>query len=190
MTKPRWRIFLPFGHLTVDCLVLALWLGHIQSLYRPKAEVYPSLLMPVLLFQEAGQPAWNPKFSSPPPEFLLLAAGNVPAMLVSVELRPEAAIVTFEKPWDPVWFLIHETMCFLIWFAIGVSLDSGLLRLVKTMVAYLGMRFGLAVFLEARGVAYAGGHLEVLLWSGFGVYALIVCLRWVLSKIHLTRAAS
>jgi len=66
MMKPRGRVVLPFGHLTVDCLILVLWLGHIQSLYRPKAEVYPSPLTPVRLFQEAGQPAWNPKFISPP----------------------------------------------------------------------------------------------------------------------------
>jgi hypothetical protein len=186
--KLRWRIVLPFGHLTVDCVVLVLWLWHAHSLYRPKADLIPSRIEPVLLLQERGSVAFDPKFISPSAEFLLLASGTLPAMLVSGTVRPEAHIPTPKKLWDPVWFLIHEIVSFLLWFAVGVALESGLLRIRKLMAAYLAVRFGFAALLMVHGVADIGWRIEVLSWLAFGVYAIVVFLRWVFSKIHLSRA--
>jgi len=184
----RCRIVLPFAHLSVDCVILVLWLWHAHALYRPKADLFPSRTEPVLFFQEGGSVAFDPKFISPPAEFLLLASGTLPAMLVSGTVRPEAHILTPTKLWDPAWFLIHETVAFLLWFAIGVSLDTGLLRIRNLMMVYLATRFGFAVFLLAHGVAAVGWRIEVLSWLAFGVYMVVVCLRWALSKTHLLRA--
>jgi hypothetical protein len=78
---------LPFGHLTVDCVVLALWLWHAHTLYHPTADLFPSRTTAVRFFQEGGSVAFDPKFISPP-EFLLLASGTLPAMLVSTTVRP------------------------------------------------------------------------------------------------------
>ena len=89
-----------------------------------------------LLFQESGSVAFDPEFFEPPAEFLLLASGTVPAMLVSGAVRPKAHILTPAKLWDPIWFLIHESVSFLLWFGIGVSIDSGVMRIKKTMMAY------------------------------------------------------
>jgi hypothetical protein len=182
--KFRWRIVLSFGNLAVDCLVLVLWLFHAPSLYRPKADASPWRIEPVLLFQEGGSFVFDPKSIEPPAEFLLLASGSVPAMLVSGALRPEAHILTLARLWDPVWFLIHETISFLLWFGIGALIDSGLMRIKKTMMAYLVTRFGFAVLLTWHRVADVGWRVEVLFWLAFVVYAVIIWLRWAFSKLH------
>ena len=181
----RWRIVLPFAHLSVDCVILVLWLWHASPLYHPKAHSFPSPVAPVLFFQEDGSITFEPKFMSPPEEFLLLTSGTLPATFVSGTLRPEAHILTPTKPWDRIWFLIHEAVSFLIWFVIGVSLDTGLLRLRKPVIVYLATRFGFAVFLSAHGVAAIGWRIEVVSWLTFGVYLIVVCLRWAFSKAHL-----
>jgi hypothetical protein len=49
--------------------------------------------------------------------------------------------MTRAKLWDPIWFFFHETLSFLLWLGIGVSIDSGLIRIKKTMVAYFVTRF-------------------------------------------------
>jgi hypothetical protein len=56
------------------------------------------------------------------------------------------------------------------------------------MMVYLVTRFGFAVFLLAHGVAAIGWRIEVLSWLAFGVYTIVICLRWALSKTHLLRA--
>ena len=185
---PLWRIVLPFAHLSVDCLILVLWLWHASALYPPKAESFRSRVAPGLFLQEEGSITFKPEFLSPPEEFLLLTSGTLPAMFVSGTMRPEALILTPTKAWDKVWFLIHEAASFLIWFVVGVTLDKGLLRLRKLMVAYLLTRFGFAVFLWAHGIAAIGWRIEVLAWLTFGVYLIVVCLHWIFSKAHLWRA--
>src|SRR5579884_2781952 len=98
-------------------------------------------------------------------------------MLVSAAVRPEAHIITPSKLWDPVWFTLHETVSFLLWFGIGIAIDSGLTRIRKAMLAYLGIRFAFAVVLTLSPVAGVGWRVEVLFWLAFVVYAIIICLR-------------
>jgi len=183
----RWRIVLPFGHLAVDSVVLTLWLWHAHALYQPKADLLLPRMQPVLFVQESAPVTFDLRFVSPPPEFELLASGTLPAMLLSNTVRPEALILTRTKLWDPVWFLIHETASFLLWFAIGVALESGFLRIKKSMMAYLAARVGFGALLTVHGVAEIGWRVEVLSWLAFGVYASVVCLRWAFSKIHAWR---
>jgi hypothetical protein len=79
----RWRIAMPFGHLAVDCIMLAIWLWHAHSLYQRKTDYLPSRIEPVLFFQEGVSVTFDPRFIDPPAEFLLLASGTLPAMLIS-----------------------------------------------------------------------------------------------------------
>ncbi len=138
------------------------------------------------MFLQEGAIGFAPRFDvRPPAELLLLACGNLPAMAVSVALRPDGQRPTPAKLWDPVWFSIHEAVSFLLWFALGAWLDSGVLRIRKLMVAYLAARFTFAAFLAWRGVAEIGRHIEVLCWLAFGVYVVVVGLNWVASKIRL-----
>lgn len=120
----------------------------------------------------------------PPGELLLISSGTLPATLVSETLRPQVGVITPAKLWDPVWFFIHETVSFLLWFAIGASLDIGLLRIRKTLMVYFAGQIGFAVFSTAHGVAALGWHMQVLSWLAFGVYILVACARWALSKAH------
>jgi hypothetical protein len=177
-----WRVLLPFGHLAVDCVVLALWLWHADTLYRPRSDSVRPRVEQALFFQGEGSVAFEPKFFSPQPEFLFLTSGNLPALLVSLAVRPEALGLTPAKPWDPVWFSIHEAVSSLFWFAVGVLLDRRLRRIGKLMVAYLMVRFGFAAFLLVHGVADIGWRVEVLAWWAFVVYGIVVALRWILSR--------
>lgn len=181
---------MPFGHLAVDCIMLAIWLWHAHSLYQRKTDYLPSRIEPVLFFQEGGSVTFDPRFIDPPAEFLLLASGTLPAMLISGVVRPEAHILTPSKLWDPVWFSVHEIVSFGVWFVVGVLLDSGLLRITRLMAAYLAVRFGFAVLLTVHGVAQIGWRIEVLAWLAFGVYAIVVGLRWALTRARLRRTAA
>jgi len=179
------RMSLPVGHFVVDCIALGLWLWHANTVYQPKADSVGAWRAPVAFFQEGGSIHFEPRFDSTPEEFYFLAAGNLPAMLVSSTLRPEGSIVTSTKRWDPAWFSIHEGVSFAFWFGIGALFDSGVLRIRKLMVGYLVSRFGFAVFLLLPGIARIGSRLEVLCWFAFGAYLFVLALRWTFSKIRL-----
>jgi hypothetical protein len=110
-------------------------------------------------------------------------------MFISDRMRP--GLPTPKKLWDPIWFFIQETVSFLVWFAIGGLLDSGVLEIKKLMLAYLIVRFGFAAgFLIAHGVAAIGWRVQLLSWLAFGVYTTVLCLRWALSKIQTWRSAA
>ena len=180
----RWRIVLPLGHFVVDCLILALWLWQAQSLYRPKAVLPARGVEPVFFLQEGGSVQWNPIFH-PPDEYLLLAAGTFPALLISAAIRPQWHLMTPAKLWDPIWFVVHESASVLIWFVIGRLLDSGFLRIRRLMVVYFAGRLGLALLLTTPYVAHIGWRILVLFWLGFCGYLIFSCVRWAVSKARL-----
>jgi hypothetical protein len=166
----RWQIVLPFGHLAVDCVILALWVWHAYGLYRPKAELPRPRIASIVLLQEGDGIPFTPEFSSPPPQILFLASGTLPAMLVSSLLRPGAHLLTPQNRWDPVWFVIHEMMCCLVWAGVGRLIDSGLTRIQVPMGAYLAARFGGSAFSPIDRVADVGWRVEVLVWMVLVVY--------------------
>ncbi len=137
----------------------------------------------VAYFQEGGSVEFEPKFE--PEDLLFLAAGNLPAMVVSGTLRPDGLWVSFRKRWDPAWFSIHEGISFLFWFGIGALLDSGVLRIRKSIGGFLIARSCFAAFLFLPGIARVGSRLEVLCWLAFGVYVLAVSLRWAFCKLQI-----
>ena len=57
---------MPFGHLAVDCIMLAIWLWHAHSLYQRKTDYLPSRIEPVMFFQEGGSVTFLPRFIDPP----------------------------------------------------------------------------------------------------------------------------
>lgn len=188
--KLRWWIGLPFSNLALDCLALCLWLWHANAVYRPKAEVFQLRMKPVLFFQESGSVTFDPKSLPPPAEFLVFSSGTLPALLVSGAMRPEAQVLTPKKLWDPIWFVIHEAVSFLLWFGIGLAVESGFFRAKKSILAYLGLRSCFASLLIVHGIANFAWRLQVLAWLAFGIYVAVVCLHWTLSKISSLRAAA
>src|SRR5437868_2213487 len=113
----RWRILLPVGHLVVDCVVLALWLWHGNTLYQPTADSLRHRIQPILFLHEGVSFTVELQWS-PPDDLIFLASGDLPAMLISDALRPKAYIVTRSKLWDRSWFLIHEALSFSLWFTV------------------------------------------------------------------------
>jgi hypothetical protein len=177
------RILLPAGHLAVDCLALAFWLWHANTLYQPRVGSLRTRVETVAFFQEGGAVQFQPSFE--PHELLFLGAGNLPAMIVSGTLRPDGLWASFKKRWDPAWFSIHEGISLSFWFGIGALLESGGLRIRKLMVGFLAARSSIVAFLFLPEIANIGARLEVLCWLAFGVYVLAVALRWAFCKLQL-----
>jgi len=113
-----------------------------------------------------------------PPEFLFLTSGTLPATLASGLLRPEVEETSPRNLWSSIRFFVYEASSFLFWFGIGALLDSGRLRIAKTMGVYLGARGGFAVFLPFGNVAQIGWRIEVLSWLAFAGYAIFLVSRW------------
>lgn len=155
----------------------------VNTRYHPKADSFLRPIEPVLFLQE-GRVPFDQTFDLPEGEFLFLSNGNLPAALISTTVRPDAHIA---KRWDRVWFLTHETVSAMIWFALGWLLDSGILRLRKLAITYLAVRFFFVMFL-VHPVAEFGWRLEVVCWMALGAYCLVAALRWVFSKLFSQRA--
>ncbi|MCU1234098.1 MAG: hypothetical protein JWP63_2065, partial [Candidatus Solibacter sp.] len=64
----------------------------------------------------------------------------MPAGLISISLRPQSAIITDGKRWDPLWFALHEVLAFACWFLLGRWADVGRPRLGKALAGYLAVR--------------------------------------------------
>jgi hypothetical protein len=137
----RYRRILAVGHTFLDFLLLSVWIWHCASLV--KNEKHARIIAPAMLLQDDSGVGWDPIYTPPPPEFMLLATGSMPAGMVSMSLRPKAWRVTRHKLWDPVWFLLHESLAVPFWFLIGWRIDLGRSQLRKLMLFYLPARCGL-----------------------------------------------
>jgi hypothetical protein len=69
--------------------------------------------------------------------------------------------------WDPIWFLLQETLAFPCWYLIGIWADKRR-RLGRVMVAILAARLLIAV----SGFYDVGWRFEELFWLGFGLWSL------------------
>ena len=134
--------------------------------------------MEPVFYQEGGSVSFEPAFdAAESEEFLFITGGSLPATLVSSSARPNAYLVTRRKHWDPTLFLIHEAVAVPLWFAIGMLLDAGRLSIRNLMLAFLGLRIGLAALLWLRNVAEIGWRLEVIAWMAFLVYLVAIAVR-------------
>jgi hypothetical protein len=161
MMRVKWRWLLPFGHGLVDCILLVALIAYSNRMFRrEKGPLHgPRAIQPALFLQESSSIGWDPK-TDPSGQFMLLLTGNVPAGLISEALRPQAGMVSRERRWDPVWFLLHEAFAFSCWYLIGAWIDAGRFSLRKIMSGYLALRFLMAF----TGVYDAGWRIQVLFW--------------------------
>jgi len=182
MIRGRSRVVLPLGHFLVDVVVLVLWVWHSQDLFRQtKGAVW---FQPVAMLQE-NAPQFEPKFDiSPPGQYLLLALGNLPAMVVSENVRPRAWYQSRTKLWDPWWFLIHESVASLVWFGLGMYGDSGRLRLSKAIERFLIMRCLVTPFVNIGWAARLGVLAEGLFWMGLIVHFIARGVKWGYRLVH------
>jgi hypothetical protein len=88
-------------------------------------------------------------------------SGNLPAGFASDVLRPRGWIVR-RGQWDRLWFVLQEAIAFPSWYLIGLWIDAYRSRLGKVMIAYLAVRFLVAL----TGVYDAGARIQVLFWLG------------------------
>ena len=160
MRLPGYRWLLPIGHLTVDTLVLLWWIWHSTVILHNQKirSANPPVVAVGFSLQDGSGVGWNPRYIDyypPPGEFLFLSAGNLPAGIIALAVKPDAEFQTMKNLWDPIWSLILESLSFSVWFLAGGWLDSGRLRIKKIMVAYLAARLGYAVLLPLSGAARA-----------------------------------
>jgi hypothetical protein len=168
MVRVKLRWLLPLGHTLIDCILLFSFIAYSNRQFRgERGALYPSAAIEAVLFlQEGGPVAWDPVTSTPPGPFMLITSGNLPAGLVSDILRPHAWIVRRGHRWDRIWFLLQEAFAFSCWYFIGVWIDAGHSRLGKVMIAYLALRFLIAL----TGVYDVGWRVQVLFWLGFTLW--------------------
>jgi hypothetical protein len=177
MTRPRYRWLLPAGHTAIDLVVLTLWLW--QSNLPTHREKSSQPLFPVPTTTEANSQedgtavGWDVRscWDCTDPRFTLLASGTLPAGIISVSLRPGAGWQMRQKLWDPIWFLIHESLAIPFLFLLGMWIDAGRSRLGSSMWRYLAARGIFAPAFLALRVPHLGTMLQELFWLGLGCYA-------------------
>jgi hypothetical protein len=101
---------------------------------------------------------------------LLITTGNLPAGLIASFVRPNAGYVGRRQPWDPIWFLLHESLSFPFWYFIGAWIEAGRVRLGKTMVAYVAVRLLLAL----SGFYEVGWRTQMLFWMGLAFWLTVL----------------
>jgi hypothetical protein len=99
----------------------------------------------------------------------LVDAGNLPASILV----------------DSGWFPVHECISLVIWFLIGLGIDSRRFPLRTEMFAFLGLR---AVLVAAVRVAYPLWHaavsLQTLVWIALAVWGAGWCLTRAAKQIR------
>jgi len=174
---------LPAGHTLIDVLLLAAWMWHAAVLLKHvQAErTQPRLLTSVALLQE-GIP-WEPLYVPPPPKFVLLASGTLPAGIVSTTVRP--GTWKQRRIWDPLWLLIHEAVAIPLWFVIGMLIDTGRVHLGKVMSIYMAARFGFGILDAVFGLAQFFTLLQFLFWLWLTGYGFVHGVSWFARKMGL-----
>src|SRR5215471_4360226 len=177
-TVIRYRWLLPIGHLIVDVVMLAILIAHARAFYgNDRAQHAPQPAIRWVLLQEGTTVEWDPQYLPPPRDFVLLAAGNLPAALVSCSLRPSAHFRTRRHLWDPAWFLIHQAISFPIWFLLGLGIDSERVRIRRVMLAFLSARALFALMaLVSTNASEIVGKCETFFWLAFGAWSIVWCI--------------
>ena len=163
--RVKYRWLLPFGHALIDSMLLVAWITLSGRLFpREKDSMYRSAPVQAALFlQEGGSVTWEPANLPPSGPFVLIMSGNLPVGLISAVLRPRASIVRRGHRWDGLWFALQEAIAFPSWYLIGFWIDTYRFRLGKVMIAYLAVRFLVAL----TGFYDVGMRIQVLFWLGF-----------------------
>jgi hypothetical protein len=188
MKRVKLRWLLPFGHAVIDCILLVSLIAYSNRMFRQeKGVLYHSAAIQAALFLQEGESVeWDPVTLPPPGPFMLIMSGNLPAGLVSGALRPQARIIRRECRWDRIWFLLQEVAAFASWYLIGFWVDAGRSRLGKVMIAYLAVRFLIAL----TGASDAGWRFQVLFWLGFTLWLMAVGVsRLIRVALHTAKRA-
>jgi hypothetical protein len=166
MTRQGFRWLLPAGHLLIDCLVLALWVWHAETVDRERPSFHAmAVARPVSIT--------NSPYPRPPQKFGFLVVGTLPVGIVSIAIRPQAVSRSPRQGWDPIWFLVHQGLSFPWWLLIGAFIDSGRWPLGKLMASYLSARLFFGMLILVPGMARLGVLVELLFWFGLGVWAAV-----------------
>jgi hypothetical protein len=185
MTRPRYRWLLSSGHTAIDLVVLMIWLWQ-SSLptHREKSSLTPFSVPTTEVISQEDETAvgWDVRscWDCTDPRFTLLLSGTLPVGIISSYLRPQANWPMRQKLWDPIWFLIHESLAIPFWFLLGMWLDAGRSRLGSSMRRYLAARGIFAPAFLALRIPHLGTMLQALFWLGLGCYAALRSLQWLL----------
>jgi hypothetical protein len=183
---PPCRGILPIGHLMIDAVLLGLFIAQGSAMYSPNGSRIRQPPARIFQVQEGSRIDWDPTFVNPSPRFLLLAAGNLPAALISGTVRPRAHIQKPAQLWDPLWFGTHETISSVVWFLIGVGIDARCFLLRREMLAFLTVRAVCVALLPAFNLVRVVASLEAVVWLAFAIWGV----GWlVLRLVSRLRAA-
>jgi hypothetical protein len=163
MSKLRW--VLPVGNALVDVVLLVMLIAYAG---RAGKTSLPAEFRNVIL-QDEGSVEWVPMHDLLPGPFELVVTGNGPAGLISTLARPQAGMAPRRGRWDPVWFFLHESIAFAVWWSIGAWADRRGLWLGRLCLAYLAVR---VLALWPWGAAGKGTGLQVLFWLGLTLWLL------------------
>jgi hypothetical protein len=185
MRLPRYRWLLPAGHLLIDGLILAVFIAHAHRETARGSRPQPRRTIEVV--QEGSTVSWDPATLPIPAHFVLLATGNMPAAWVSLTLRPEAHVQSRTKLWDPVWFLIHESISFPVWFLAGFWIDSARSPIKRVMQFYLAARAGFAALALVPGAARTAGTMQIAFWLGLAIIGIGWIVFGAMSRLRTAR---
>lgn len=163
MMRVKWRYALPLLHTLIDCILLAALIAYSNRVFRPqKSTLAGPTPLTFALFLQENSIEFDPRPSSPPGPFSLIMTGNLPAGVLSGVLRPEAGFIRARQRWDPLWFLIHESLSLSFWYLIGAWIDRGHVRFAVVMIIYFGLRLLLAL----SGSGEVGWKSQTVFWMG------------------------
>ncbi|HJZ96494.1 MAG TPA: hypothetical protein VKE70_08300 [Candidatus Solibacter sp.] len=178
-------MMLPMGHFVVDAVLMVLMAWHAARFWQDhrRAALSPVVYRPA--FQEEGAKVqWDPIYFHPPPSFLFVVSGNLPAGLVSLSARPRAHFQTPDHPVDWLWFGTHEVTAALVWFLIGLGVDAGRFPLRREMQVFLWGRVGTVALGLALDVWRFATMLAMLFWLALAIWGIGWC---VLRGVNVLR---
>jgi len=174
----RYRWILPVGHTLIDLLLLVCWIWHATvTLKQQKGHCSPAQVVSTVAFLQDIPMTFDLSTIPPPPAFVLLVSGTLPAGIVSTYLRPDAGSQTRRKLWDPTWLLIHEAVAIPFWFLMGMWIDTGRSRMGKLMWFFLLTRGAFGLLDAALGAAQFGILAQGLFWLGLSGYGIVQGVR-------------